>query len=165
MGPEVQGNAIATVLSGLPLTSAPGLVGTVLIVIMACAAPLSAVRVGPRGTTIVAGVAVLALAVAAQLLFGAGVVIQVVHPLVACVLGLIGALAIARPRAPAAERAAAPVAPVDLQAEPEPPEPAEAPTVADQIAGLRLERVVGHGGMGIVHEAHQPGWSARWRSR
>jgi CHASE2 domain-containing sensor protein len=157
-GPEVQGNAIATVLAGLPMTSAPGLLGTVLILIMACAAPLSASRLGPGGTTLVAGLAALALAAAAQLLFGAGVVIPVVHPLAALGLGLIGALAVARPRPPAAEPAAAPLAPTEPQPKSEPaPEAAEAPTAADEIAGFRLEGVIGRGGMGVIYEAHQPG--------
>ena len=45
-GPEVQGNAIGTVLAGLPLSSPGGLIEAVLILLMAAVAPLARVRLG-----------------------------------------------------------------------------------------------------------------------
>ena len=48
-GPEVQGNAIATVLANLPLRSPGGIVGIALIVLMAALAPLAAAFVRPLG--------------------------------------------------------------------------------------------------------------------
>ena len=46
-GPEVQGNAIATVLADLPLRSPGGIVGIALIVLMAALTPLAAAFVAP----------------------------------------------------------------------------------------------------------------------
>jgi predicted Ser/Thr protein kinase len=147
-GPEIQGNAIATVLDGLPLKAPADLIGTGLIVLMACVAPLAASRLGPGWATVVTVVAALAFAVAAQLLFGAGLVVPVVHPLAACAVGVVGVLALPRVR---------PAAPA-VEAQPEPERaPADAPTVADEIAGFRLEDVIGRGGMGVVYRARQPG--------
>jgi CHASE2 domain-containing sensor protein len=143
-GPEVQGNAIATVLAGLPLSSTSGLIGTGLIVLMACVAPLAASRLGPAGAAIATASAALAFAGAAQLLFGAGLIIPVVHPLAAAAVGLVGVLALPRRR------------PARVKPEPE-PAPADAPTVADEIAGFRLEDVIGRGGMGVIFRAQQPG--------
>lgn len=140
-GPEVQANAIATVLAGLPLTSPAGAVGTALIGLLALVAPFAAYRFGPGVTVIAAAVAAVAFAAAAQRLFAAGLIVPVVHPLSAWAVALVGALALARPRA-------TPVVPH---------KPADAPTVADEIAGFRLEDVIGRGGMGVIYRAQQPG--------
>jgi serine/threonine-protein kinase len=147
-GPEVQGNAIATVLAGLPLTSTGAAVDAVLILLLAAFAPLAALRLGVVGVTLTAALAGLAFLGAAQLLFGSGLIIPVVHPVAALLAGLIGVLAVARSRA-AAPVPAVPAAP----AAPPPP----AATMADEIAGLRLEGLIGRGGMGVVYRARQPG--------
>ena len=90
-GPEVQGNAIATVLAGLPLRSpggarrrgadradgGAGAAGRRRFV-----RPLVAVMRGRARRR--------RLAVAAQVLFGAGLIIPVVHPLAAWAVGVIG---------------------------------------------------------------------------
>ena len=144
-GPEVQGNAIATVLAGLPLTSPGNGVGTVLIVLMALVAPLAAWRFGLGVTAIVAAVAALVFAAVAQLLFGGGLIVPVVHPLAAWAIGLVGVLAVARPR------------PATVATAPTEPEPVEAPTVADEIGGCWLEGVIGRGGMGVIYRARQAG--------
>jgi HD-GYP domain-containing protein (c-di-GMP phosphodiesterase class II) len=76
-GPEIQANAIATVQRGLPLRDAPGWMQVLLIVLLAAAVPLLAVRVRVLAVAAGALVALAALAAAAQLAFAAGVVVDV----------------------------------------------------------------------------------------
>lgn len=93
-GPEVQANAINTVLRGMPLRSVPGWVNVMLIVLLASAVPLIIVRLGP----IAAAGAALALAalfaVAVQLAFNSGEIVSFVYPLGALILGSAGALGV-----------------------------------------------------------------------
>jgi adenylate cyclase len=93
-GPEIQANAIKTVMHGLPLGSAPGWLNIAMIVLLAAAVPLASLRVGPVAA---AGVAVglgVVYTVAAQLLFNAGVVMSFVYPLGVLVLSAGGSLAV-----------------------------------------------------------------------
>jgi len=158
-GPEVQANVIATILDGLPLSSPGGFASAVLILLMAAAAPLAAVRLGRIGVAVAGAVAGVGLLIAAQLLFGAGWVIPVVHPLAAAALALAGALAFARPRPAAVARPAMAPAPRAALATEQPPAigQADVPTLADEVGGFRLEEVIGRGGMGVVYRAVQPG--------
>ncbi len=144
-GPEVQGNAIATVLAGLPLSSPGGAVDTALILLLAALAPLAALRLGAVGVTLASALAALAFLAVAQWLFAGGLIVGVVHPVAALLAGLIGVVAVARPGARSAPAVTALAA----------PEPAE--TVADEVAGFRLEGLIGRGGMGVVYRARQPG--------
>ena len=161
-GPEVQANAIATVLDGLPLTSPGGFARAAIIVLLAAIAPLTAVWLGRAGVAVAGVLAGIALLVGAQLLFGAGWVIPVVHPLAAAAIALAGALAFAR-RRPAVVARPATAPPPALEPVPAPaPEPvaavhADAATLADEIAGFKLEEMIGRGGMGVVYRAVQPG--------
>ena len=91
-GPEVQANAISTVLRGFPLERAPLWLSGVLVLLLAAVAPLASLRFPPLG---VAGLSLglLALyAVAAPLAFDAGLVLPVVAPALALVAGTLGAL-------------------------------------------------------------------------
>ncbi len=93
-GPEVQANAIATVLSGFPLSSAPGWVDVLLIVVLGVAVPLASIWVRPA---ILIGIAValgIVFAIVVQLAFNAGWVVSFVYPLGALVLSAVGALAV-----------------------------------------------------------------------
>jgi CHASE2 domain-containing sensor protein len=89
-GPEIQANAIHTILRGAPLRDASWLTDIVAILVLACVpalASLSRSRVG--GVAIIAGLAAVFLAVA-QLAFNAGWIIPVVVPLVALAASALG---------------------------------------------------------------------------
>jgi response regulator RpfG family c-di-GMP phosphodiesterase len=88
-GPEIQANAIATALHGVPLRSAPLWLDLLLIVLVGSAIPL--VRMKLRLLRAAALVPVLALAFAAiaQLAFDHGLILSVVPPIAALVVGAI----------------------------------------------------------------------------
>jgi CHASE2 domain-containing sensor protein len=92
-GPEVQANAIWTALRGNPLTSAPGWLTALAILVAALLAPLAALRLGLTRATMITVAAGAAYAVAAKLAFDAGVVVGLTGPLAACALGTAGMLA------------------------------------------------------------------------
>jgi adenylate cyclase len=93
-GAEIQANAIATILGGLPLQYAPGWLDVALIVLMACVAPAASMRLAPLGSLAVALAVAALFAIGAQLAFEAGLVVAVVYPLVALATATVGALAI-----------------------------------------------------------------------
>jgi response regulator RpfG family c-di-GMP phosphodiesterase len=86
-GPELQANALWTALHGNPLRSVPDWTTWLLIVLMACAAPLLALRLRPLALLAAVPLLALADAIGAQLLFEAGHVTVVVAPLTALALG------------------------------------------------------------------------------
>jgi len=85
-GPEVQANAIDTVLRGFPLHSVPRWVNVLLIVLMGFAVPLASLRLGPIAATLLALALGAAFVVGCQLAFNSGWVVQVVYPLGALIL-------------------------------------------------------------------------------
>jgi adenylate cyclase len=93
-GPEVQANAIATVLNGFPLSSVPGWVNVLLIVLLGVAVPLASVWVRPLISIGIAVALGIGFAIFIQLMFNGGWVVSFVYPLAALVLGAIGALAV-----------------------------------------------------------------------
>jgi adenylate cyclase len=93
-GPEIQANAINTVLEGLPLKSFPGWVTVIAIIVLGAAVPLISLRVGPVAATAVAFAIAALFLVGEQLAFNAGKVGTVVYPLGALILGSVGALAV-----------------------------------------------------------------------
>jgi adenylate cyclase len=93
-GPEIQANAIATVLDDFPLESAPGALNVALIVLLGLVGPGIAIALGPLRAAIF-GVLLAALyAVAVQLAFNSGLIVSFLYPLASLVIGVVGALAI-----------------------------------------------------------------------
>ncbi len=93
-GPEVQANAIETVLRGLPLIGAPGWLNVALVVLLAVSVPLISVRLGPLAATGIAFAIGAAYTVIVQLAFNGGLVISYVYPMLGLVLSGTGSLAV-----------------------------------------------------------------------
>jgi adenylate cyclase len=93
-GPEIQANAIDTVLRGFPLSAAPGWVNVLLVVLLGVAVPLASLRLRPVATLGLALGLGIVFAIAVQLLFGAGAIVSFVYPLGALILSGIGSLAV-----------------------------------------------------------------------
>jgi adenylate cyclase len=93
-GAEVEANAIDTALRGFPISTVPGWVNVVLIVLFGVAVPLAALRVRPIVSIGIAVALGVVFALAVQLLFNAGTIVSVVYPLVALILSGIGTLAV-----------------------------------------------------------------------
>jgi adenylate cyclase len=93
-GPEIQADAAATTLAGLPLRNGPGWLNVALIVLFGAALPLASIRV--RVWRTLAGALLLAVAftVAAQLAFDSGTIITFTYPLLTLLLAIIATLTI-----------------------------------------------------------------------
>jgi adenylate cyclase len=92
-GAEIQANAIATVLDGLPLSEAPRWVALLLVVVVGVLGPLLWRRL--RGLRLLlAGVAALLYVGIVQLAFQAGLILPVVYPLLALVVAAASVLVI-----------------------------------------------------------------------
>jgi adenylate cyclase len=93
-GPEIQANAIATVLDGLPLRSTPLGVDVAIIVLLSLGGVILFLRLRP----IVAFAAAIALGaaylVAAQVAFQADRIVPVVYPLLGLTVSSVGSLAV-----------------------------------------------------------------------
>jgi CHASE2 domain-containing sensor protein len=157
-GPEVQADAISTVLAGFPLRSPSGPLTVALIVLMAFLVPLAGLRLGTLGT----GLAVLSAcgvwSLATQLAFDSGTVLDYSDPLVALLIGggatmMLGIWADGRERQRLRELFAADAGGIVEQILNETGHSPLAPTAI--IAGYKLEQVLGRGGMGIVYCATQ----------
>jgi adenylate cyclase len=92
-GPEIQANATATLLRGVPLREAWPPLGWLLTVLAAAVAPLAARRRGGFGTLVVAGAGVVVVLAIAWFAFLADRVLPVAEPLLALGLGALGAVA------------------------------------------------------------------------
>ncbi len=93
-GPEIQANAIETVIRGFPISSVPGWLNVVLIVLFGVGVPLVAARARPVVTIAIAVGLGIVFAVAVQLAFNAGWVVSFVYPLAALILSSVGSLAV-----------------------------------------------------------------------
>jgi adenylate cyclase len=96
-GPEINANAIQTVLDGYPLRDASGAVALLLVLAAGLLAPLATVPAGTAGrvlgrTLVAAVLGVAVLLVGAQLAFNAGTIVPVADPLLALLLGTAGAV-------------------------------------------------------------------------
>jgi adenylate cyclase len=98
-GPQVLAAATHTVLDGFPLSDPPGWLEPLTAILAGLVAPLATLR-GRAGREIVralvaAAVGLVVLLVGTQVAFNAGAVIGLVVPLLALVLGTVGAVALA----------------------------------------------------------------------
>lgn len=93
-GAEIQANATATVLDGLPLRSAPALVTYVLVLLMALVGPLSSLRLSGVLVAAMAAGALVAFVGISVLAFNAGTVLPMVYPVLALVLSTVGAIVV-----------------------------------------------------------------------
>jgi adenylate cyclase len=93
-GPEIQANAIATVLDDFPLQEAPGALNVVLIVLLGLVGPGIAIVLGPLRAAICGALLAGLYAVAVQLAFNGGLIVSFLYPLASLVIGVVGALAI-----------------------------------------------------------------------
>ena len=93
-GGEIQSNAIASVLHGVPLRSTPTALTVFLIVLMSLLIPGISLGNKLRYSAIGAVVAAVAFAAAAQLSFNHGWIVSFVYPLTALALATMGALGV-----------------------------------------------------------------------
>nr|MDP8943190.1 CHASE2 domain-containing protein [Actinomycetota bacterium] len=93
-GPELQANAISTARRGFPLKDAPGALNVALIVLLGLIAPVASLRLRLWGALVLALATGGLFAVATQLAFNGGLVLSFLYPMLALVLGLVGALAV-----------------------------------------------------------------------
>jgi len=93
-GGELQANAIATILDGLLPRSAPTALDILLIALMAAIASLSGLVLRPLAAFGVALAAGALYAVATYFAFLAGLILPVVYPLLALLVGAVGTLAL-----------------------------------------------------------------------
>jgi adenylate cyclase len=92
-GPEIQANAISTILNGLPLEYAPTSLNLALIVLLGFLAPLASLRLSLLWTLVLALSAAAVFLVATQVTFNRGWVLSFVYPFGALILSSIGSLA------------------------------------------------------------------------
>jgi adenylate cyclase len=92
-GPEIQANAIATVLDGLPLTLVPKWINLVLIVALGFLSPLASLRLNLFRTLMLAIGAAIGFLVGVQVAFDHGWVVSFVYPMGALVASSVGAIA------------------------------------------------------------------------
>jgi adenylate cyclase len=91
-GPEIQANAIATILDDLPLKSVPDWVDLLLIIGLGLLAPLASLKLNLRGTLILAILAAVGFLLATQGAFQSGWVNSFVYPFGALTMSSVGAI-------------------------------------------------------------------------
>jgi adenylate cyclase len=92
-GPEIQANAISTVLRGLPIRSVPGWIDLLLVLCLGLLAPLASLRLNLRGTLILAILAAVGFLAGTQGAFHSGWVNSFVYPFGALTMASVGAIA------------------------------------------------------------------------
>jgi CHASE2 domain-containing sensor protein len=164
-GPEIEANAISTLLSGAPLRSAPTVVNWLLLLIAALVLPLLAWRRVRWPLIVVAGLGVGgALVIGTQIAFDTGTISLFVPVVAALFTGGVGAvlvpLALERRELSALRDRFARFDPsvVDaVLADPGAQLRARALAIGPEsvVAGYRIVSLLGRGGMGVVYEAVQ----------
>ncbi len=91
-GAEVQANAISTVLRGFPLREAPPWSNLLAALLLAFVVPVASLRMRARWSILVGVVALAAWLVVAQAMFERGTMVAVVPPVLALLVGGVGAL-------------------------------------------------------------------------
>ncbi|HUQ23024.1 MAG TPA: adenylate/guanylate cyclase domain-containing protein [Gaiellaceae bacterium] len=91
-GPELQANAIWTVLNGYPLKSAPPWLVAILIALFGFLAPVASLRLSFVTTILLPVTVGVAFTVATQLGFEQGTVLPFTYPMAALVLSTVGAV-------------------------------------------------------------------------
>ena len=89
-GPEVQANAISTVLRGLPLDTSSEWVDIAIIVLLSILAPLIGLRWGVKWMLPVMALVAVAYVGVVALAFRDGLILPAVHPLGALLTGVVG---------------------------------------------------------------------------
>jgi adenylate cyclase len=93
-GPEVHAAAIQTVLDGFALRGAPGRLDGLLIVALGLGGAIATAKLSPLRGALAGLVAAALFLVAAQVAFGAGLIVSVLYPMAALLLGVVGALGV-----------------------------------------------------------------------
>jgi adenylate cyclase len=91
-GPEIQANAISTILRGFPLQDSPGWLDVLLIVLLGMLVPVANLRVRSWRIALLAALIAAGYVVATQLAFNGGLIIPFTYPLMALVLATVGTL-------------------------------------------------------------------------
>jgi adenylate cyclase len=91
-GPEIQANAIATVLDGFPLRSGPTWLNLLIICILGLIPPVLGLRLSAVWTIVSAIFLGVVYAVATQLTFNHGTVLAFIYPVGALAISTVGAL-------------------------------------------------------------------------
>ena len=164
-GPELEADAIATLMTGAPLRSAPGAVNWLLLIVAATLLPALAWRRVRWPRVVAVGLVVLAaLVVGTQLAFDSGTISLFVPVFAALFVSGVGAvlvpLALERRELAALRRRFARFDPAVVDAvlsDPGIALRARALAIGPEsvIAGYRIVSLVGQGGMGVVYEALQ----------
>jgi adenylate cyclase len=93
-GPEIQADAAATTLAGIPLRNGPGWLNVALIVLFGAGLPLASIRIRLWRAVGAALVLAALFTVATQLAFDSGTIIAFTYPLLALVLAIVATLTI-----------------------------------------------------------------------
>ena len=93
-GVELQANAASTVLRGLPLRNASGTLDILLIVLLGLVQPVASLRLRRLRSLFVALALGALYVIVAQLAFNGGTILDVVDPLVALAVAMVGSLAV-----------------------------------------------------------------------
>ena len=93
-GPEIQANAIDTLIRGQPLRAATQTLDLLLIALLALAAPLTGIRLGASRALFAALASMALFLTVAQYLFNDGTIVGVAYPLAAAVLSTAGVVGV-----------------------------------------------------------------------